>query len=666
MQTRPGYFTLCPSVPVAGVPVRGTRTIVTDSLSLQSGQYLANILSRSTGFRFAVVTNSTAGPVRGAILLTTVNASTNYGTEGYQLSVAPDSVIVSASAQSGVFYGVQTLLQLFPPQILSLQPVTNVAWTAPCVLIQDQPRFSWRGVMLDVTRHFFDKQEVERVLDALALHKINTLHLHLCDDQGWRIQINSEPQLTTTGAWRGSMDYGLNPASSTAFRAGGTPYGGYYTQNDVREMVTYAQQRHITIVPEIEMPAHSTAGLASYTNFSCGYLSNRFDMDSINYGVSLYSLARPGSWTFFTNILTEVMSLFPSQYIHCGGDEVTATGDMDWTTYSYDANQMTALGISTSGGDASLIAYQHWFSTNLSAFLQANGRTMIGWSEYEAGGTVPNAALMDWGTGTSSYAVQVAEAGLPVVMTPDSNLYINYCETYGNPPYSFSAPFGEPYFIVGGTPSYSSVTNVYNFEPVPSSLTGPSTNNIIGAQCNLWTEYVPSPENVEFKLFPRVCALAELTWSPKASKNFTNFQARLVPHEQRLSALGINYNHEAVTQIGTWGPTVSTSGSVVSYTITPYVTANGEIDINFYYTSGADAVKVTSVSLLENGTQISVDNHTGNSGGYEYLANTSDLVPYFVLHLPWFHPGSTYTIQATITGQGGTASNGTVYLVNWN
>ena len=663
MQNRPGFFTLCPSVAVAGVPQRATRTILVDNSSLPTGQYLANMLARSTGYQFAILTNNTAGPVRGAVLLTTVNAMA-LGAEGYELTVAPDSVVIRAPQQAGLFYGVQSLLQLLPPQILSPQPVTGVAWTAPCVYIQDYPRFSWRGVMLDVARHFFDKQEVERVLDGLALHKINTLHLHLCDDQGWRVQILSEPLLTTTGAWRGGMDYGLNPFSSTAFRAGGTPYGGFYTQNDVQEMVAYAQQRHITIVPEIEMPAHSTAGLASYTNYSCGYTSNRFNMDSISYGRSLYSLARPGSWTFFTNILTEIMRLFPSQYIHCGGDEVIATGDSDWTTYSYDANQMTALGISPSGGQSSIIAYQHWFSTNLAAFLQSNGRTMIGWSEYEAGGTVPNAALMDWGTGGGSYAVQVAQAGLPVVMTPDSNLYINYCETYGNPPASFSAPSTEPYFIVGGVPDYSSVTNVYDFEPVPSAITGsPSATNIIGAQCNLWTEYVPSPENVEFKLFPRICALAELTWTPAASKNFASFQSRLVTHVQRLSAARFNYNSETVTQIGTWGPTVGTS---LTYNITPYVNKNGEIDVNFYYTSGSDAIQISSVSLLENGVQISSDTHLGTAGLIEYTPSTSYFVPYFVLHLPWFHAGSTYTIQATIAGLGGNSSSGTVYLPNWN
>jgi hexosaminidase len=198
MQVRPGVFTLCPSQPIPGAPARATQKILVDSASLQTGQYLATILFKSTGCQFVVATNGSAGPVRAALLLTTVNALSGLGAEGYELTVAPDSVVIRAPAQAGLFYGVQSLLQLFPPQILAQRPVSGVAWTAPCVYIQDQPRFTWRGVMLDVSRHFVDKQEVERILDGLALHKINRFHWHLVDDHGWRIQINSWPLLTAT------------------------------------------------------------------------------------------------------------------------------------------------------------------------------------------------------------------------------------------------------------------------------------------------------------------------------------------------------------------------------------------------------------------------------------------------------------------------------------
>jgi hexosaminidase len=652
VQARPGTFTLCPSQAAPNATALAARRIVVDPASFETGQYLAALLARSTGNQFAVVTNGAAGPIRGALQLTTVNAASDLGTEGYELTVAPDSVVVRAPAQAGVFYGVQSFLQLLPPQIMSPQPVSNAAWTAPCVYIKDRPRFSWRGAMLDVSRHFFDKQEIERVLDAMAMHKLNVLHWHLVDDQGWRIQILSYPLLTQTGAWRNSMNYGQNPRASGAYNAAGK-YGGYYTQDDIREVVAYAGQRHILVVPEIELPAHCTAGLASYPQFGCGNPGSSYNMDSINYSISLYSLAGPGCWTFFTNILSEVMGLFPSPYIHCGGDEVVATGDSQWKTYSYDKAQMQALGINPSqSGSPPIIAYQHWFSTNLAAFLKANGRTMIGWSEFEAGGIVTNAVLMDWQTGGNSYAVAAASAGQDVVMSPENTCYVNFCQTT-NLSY-------EPRFIVGGSPSYLSVKTLYNFEPMPASLPAQYTNHILGAQCNLWTEYVPSPLNLEFKLFPRMGALSEITWTAAALKNYSDFTNRLTTLQQRLDQMGINYNREFLPQVGSWTGPMSTSPTTVTYDITPYVTRNGEIDITFYYTTGNNGLNIYSVALLENGAQVDINTYTGFAGlGYTAL-------PYYVLRLPWFHPGSTYTIRASVAGVGGTDSNGKVFFSNWN
>jgi hexosaminidase len=669
MQVRPGVFTLCPSQPIPGAPARATQKILVDGASLQTGQFLATTLFKSTGYQFVVATNGAAGPIRNAILLTTVNALSGLGAEGYELTVAPDSIVIRAPAQAGLFYGVQSLLQLFPPQILAPRPVSGVVWTAPCVYIQDQPRFAWRGVMLDVSRHFVDKQEVERILDGLALHKINTFHWHLTDDHGWRIQINSYPLLTATAstntaAWRTGIDYGLNPAASTAWNSLGK-YGGYYTQDDIREVVAYAQQRHITIVPELEFPAHCTAALVSYPSLGCGNADTTsfYNMDSIHYGFTLFSLAGPGCWTFSTNVLTEVMSLFPGQYIHCGGDEVIATGDTQWTTYSYDANQMTALGVSTGGGQPSRRQYQRWFTTNLVSFLKANGRTMGGWSEIEDAGTITNALLFEW---TTDQGNLTASNGQPVVMCPNG---INYYEQHDTYYYT-----NEPYFQVGGGPSYKSISDVYNYEPVPATLNSPWTTNIIGAQVNLWTECVPGPLNVEYKIFPRICAEAEMTWTPKAQKNLGDFTTRLATGKQRLAQMGLNYNQETNTLIGTWGPSVS-SGTL-SYTITPYVTKRGEIDVSFVYTSGSDGLNVYSVALLENGVQVDSNTFqafTGTYNGTTYLQGGITVggivygIPYYSLHLPEFHPGSTYTIQASVAENGtANSTNGKVFLPNWN
>jgi hexosaminidase len=671
LTNRPGVFTLCPGQPIPGAPARATQKILVDSPSLATGQYLATMLFRSTGYQFVVATNGSAGPVRLALLLTTVNALTNLGAEGYELTVAPDSVVIRAPAQAGLFYGVQSLLQLLPPQILSPRPVSGVAWTAPCVYIQDQPRFPWRGCMLDVARHFFDKQEVERVLDAMALIKLNTFHWHLSDDQGWRVPIPAYPLLTQTGAWRNSMDYGLHPRASTAYNSSGQ-YGGYYSTNDIAEVIAYAQQRHITVVPEIEMPCHSSAALESYPAYGAGPAGTTpnpvgdYDPDDIEWSYDLFSLNGPGCWTFFTNVLTTVMGLFPGPYIHCGGDEVYNSTDTQWTKYTYDSTNMTYLGISGSTSNK-IVNYQHWFSTNLANFVHANGRTMIGWSEIDTVGTVTNAVVMDW-LGTA--AAIGATNGQYSVMTPSDNCYLNYCETGSGT----TIPPTEPFFIVGPTPSFLSIKTVYNFEPIPSGLGAAYTNYILGAQCNLWGEYVPSPENVEFKLFPRLSAMAELTWTPKASKSYSGFTSRLVNLEQCLAQMGINYNHEAVTQIGSWGPTVATqypTFTTVTYDITSYVTQAGEIDISFYYITGNDALYINSAALLVNGVQVDIDNSSLGAASLfpTYISFTeasSYYMPYFVLRLPWYTPGATYTIQASIAGDGGTASTGTVYLVNWN
>jgi hexosaminidase len=658
MTPRPGVFTLCPSQLVPGAPARAVTKILVDSPSLQNGQYLAMMLFRSTGYQFAVVTNGAAGPIHNAILLTTVNPMA-LGTEGYELTVAPDSVVVRAPGQAGVFYGVQSLLQLFPPQILALQPITGVAWTAPCVYIQDQPRFAWRGMMLDVSRHFVDKQEVEHILDGLALHKINRFHWHLTDDHGWRIQINAYPNLTTpaatnNGAWRTGIDYNLNPAASTAYNSLGK-YGGYYTQNDIREVVAYAQQRFITVVPELEFPAHCSAALLAYPSLGCGNSASVYNPDLISYGQTLFSLVNAGS--FFTNVLNEVMGLFPGQYIHCGGDEVYATGDQQWLSYGPDAAQIAALGI-TGTTRAQRELYQKWLTTNLVTFLQANGRTMGGWSEIEAQGVITNAVLFEWETLNGN---TVASAGQYVVECPNG---INYYEQHDK--YTLT---NEPFFEVGSSPSYKSISDVYNFEPIPSGLSSAFNSYILGAQVNLWTEFVPSGLNMEYKIFPRICAEAEVTWTPKAQKNLSDFTTRLVTGEQRLAQMGLNYNRETNTMIGTWGPSVTAAPANVTYDITPYVTKGGEIDVSFVYTTGSDGINVYSVALLENGVQVDINTFHGFAGLANYVQGPNSLggIAYYVVHLPVFHPGSTYTIQASISDQGGALnSSGKVFLPNWN
>jgi hexosaminidase len=661
MQLRPGVFTLCPAQTPTAAPGHPLVKIYTDVLSQPTGDYLAEQLYKSTGQQFAVITTGVNGPIRNGILLTTVNANTNLNSQGYELTVAPDSVVIRGPTTTGVFYGVQTLLQLLPPQILASQPASNVVWTAPCLYIFDEPQYFWRGAMLDTARHFITKDQIKHVLDAMALHKLNIFHWHLTDDQGWRLEITNYPALTTNSAWREQMDYGLNPRSNSNTNSAGQ-YGGFYTQAQAREIVAYAQQLHITVVPEIEMPCHSVAALNAYPQFGCGNPASDYNMDTIStcgtcYEVDLLSPGSPGTMAFLYDILSEVMAIFPGQYIHCGGDEVIQSEDVQWNSYSNDVTQMEAVGI-TPSGNTSIIAYQHWLSTNLDAYIQSKGRTMVGWTEYENGGIIPGAVLMDWEVGSSSKATATAEAGDKVVMSPETNCYINYIETT-NLNY-------EPTFIVGGTPSYSSVYSIYNFNPIPAGLPAQYDTNILGAQCNLWAEYVPSYENVMFKMFPRVCAMAEITWTPTASQNYANFQQRLIMDEQRLAQMGANYDREIIPQIGTWSTnTVPTTYTTWQWNITTNVTGAGEVDVSFCYTNGANGLNIAWTSLLQNGTEIDRDTHNGfaqNTQGGDITTNQT----VYVLHLPAYIPGATYSIDASVEALGGTNSSGIIYLPNWD
>jgi hexosaminidase len=401
MQTFPGVFTLCGGQPVPGAPAYALTKILTDPAGQQTAEYLSGLFIRSTGYKFQIVTNSATNAVKRAILLTTSNANSNLGPEGYELTVAPDSVVIRAPSDAGLFYGVQSLLELLPPEILGPRPAQGIAWTIPCVYIQDSPRFPWRGWMLDSVRHFFNKDEVKRLLDGMALNKLNYFHWHLDDDAGWRIEIQKWPLLTQVGAWRTNIMFGLNPRSTTAWGDDGQ-YGGYYSQSDIREIVAYASQRHITIVPEIEMPGHSTAALAAYPQFSCNCAScftNPHSLSVTSYVGGVFCPARPETMPFLQDVLTEVMGLFPGPYIHIGGDEVNFS---NWQSHSLDQSLMTSLGIS------SMQQYQAHFTQQIANWVKSQGRTMIGWSEILNGGLVTNAALMDWKVGSASRATQMA------------------------------------------------------------------------------------------------------------------------------------------------------------------------------------------------------------------------------------------------------------------
>jgi hexosaminidase len=515
VEPRDGVFVLKPTTPILVETEQRAAAVATAGL-------LAERLRKSTGYPFKVSTSSKEGSTEGAILLSTKGANTHSSAASYELIVTGDSATVRASEPAGMFYGVQSLLQLLPPEVLSSKPVRNIAWTIPAVRIEDQPRFAWRGFLLDVGRHFFTKAEIKQLLDLMALHKLNIFHWHLTDDQGWRMEIKKYPRLTEIGAWRKNIGFGLDPKAATAYGPDGR-YGGYYTQADVRELVAYAQARQITIVPEIEMPGHASAALAAYPRFSCfggAYSTDTGDLPGV------YCAGKDETFEFLQNVLTEVCQLFPGKYIHIGGDEVSPE---NWKKCPKCQAREAQESLKNEH------ELESYFIRRIEKFLNARGRTLVGWSEIREGGLAQNATIMDWIGG----AVESAREGHDVVMTPTTYCYLDYYQSTNNQTV-------EPKAIGG----YLPLSQVYAFEPVPENLEPQFCSHIIGAQANLWTEYIASLQYATYMTLPRLSAFAEVVWSQPGSRNYDDFIRRLQVQARRFEQLGVNYRHASLRPEG--------------------------------------------------------------------------------------------------------------------
>jgi hexosaminidase len=491
--------------------------IYVDFGSRETAEFLTARLRLSTGYPLTAHLKFFSGKaVKNGILLTTRDADPHLGAEGYNLTVTPESVVIRAPTQTGLFYGVQTLLQLFPPEIFSTNRVGHITWQIPAVQIEDWPRFQWRGFMLDTSRHFFTPAEIEILLDAMAMQKLNRFQWHLTDDQGWRIEIKKYPKLTQTGAWRSGVGFGLDPNATTAYGPDGR-YGGYYTPADIRAVVKYAAARHITIVPEIEMPGHATAALAAYPQFGCS--GGPFTIP-LTGGVfnGIYNPADEATFRFLDDVLTEVFRLFPGKYVHLGGDEVPKA---TWKNSPACQALMKREGLTNED------ELQGWMMQRMEKFALAHGRIPIGWSEIMAGGVAKNTVVMDWIGG----ATEAASKGHDVVMTPTGFCYFDYYQST-----NFTT---EPHAMGGFLP----LKQVYTFEPVPETLPPKDTDHVLGAQGNLWTEYIPNLQHAEYMIFPRLTALAEVDWSSPSARDFGDFSRRLMVECQRFDELGINYRH---------------------------------------------------------------------------------------------------------------------------
>ncbi len=506
LERRPGFFQL------------SSRTVVSAARAARAeAETLASALRVPTGFTLPV--KGSPPPRDSVVLELDPTLQTQLGAEGYRLSVSPGRVLIQASAPAGLFYGGSTLRQLLPPEAVAIaRPATPPAngWRIPAVEIEDAPRFPWRGLLLDPARHFFPPEFVKRFLDLMALHKLNSLQLHLTDDQGWRLEIKRYPRLTAIGSVRRE-----SPRPGNRDAGDATPYGPFfYTQRQIRDLVAYAQARHITLVPEIEIPGHFLGALAAYPELSC--TGGPFQVRT-RWGVEPDILC-PGNdraIAFLQDVLAEVCDLFPGRFIHIGGDE--APRDR-WKTCPKCQARMKTEGLKT---EAEL---QTWLNHRLEEFLASRGRRLIGWDEILEGGLTPGATVMSW-RGTEG-GLAAASAGHDVVMSPTSHCYFDYAQAKGP---------GEPESIGGFIP----LPTVYSFEPVPASLPAAQRRHILGAQGNLWSEYLWTPKDVEYFAFPRAAALAEVVWSPAAARNYDDFVARLGGHLRRLDQLGVNYRRLA-------------------------------------------------------------------------------------------------------------------------
>ena len=494
-----GFFTLN----------RNTKIVLkTDSVKVRKVcDFFLDLINPSTGLNIGYASSSTFP------IVVELDPQINHP-EGYHLKVTPKDISIKAQTPQGIFYAFQTLRQLLPPVVESRTVVANRTWQIPAVVINDAPRFPYRGLMLDVARHFFPVGVIKRYIDLMALHKFNYLHLHLTDDQGWRIEITGYPRLQSISAWR--RETLLGHLNDEPCLYDGTRHGGYYTQVELRELVQYAADRHITIVPEINIPGHSTALLAAYPEL--GSSGSSFEV-ARDWGVFRNLLCpREDTFMFLERVLNEVMNIFPGKYIHIGGDECPKE---QWQKSEFCKNLKIQNGLQT---DDQL---QTWFMRRIAQYIQSHGRQVIGWDELLEGGHVAGATIMSW-RGEEG-GITAARKGNTVIMTPHRYCYFDY--------YQWRNRNEEPLAQSG----YLPLSMVYMYDPVPKELNNDQKQYILGAQGNLWTEYIADVRQIEYMAYPRACALSEVTWTPSDQRSYNQFLNRLREYSKRLEMLNVNF-----------------------------------------------------------------------------------------------------------------------------
>jgi hexosaminidase len=578
-------------------------------------QYLSRLLSKPIGHTIPVHVAENAGQYRGAIVLS-LKAPATLATEGYELSISRDAIRISAPKVAGLFYGVQTLRQMLPPEIESREPMRRPL-KVQGVRIQDSPRFAWRGLMLDCSRTFLSMDYLRHTVDLMALYKLNVLHLHLTDDQGWRLQIRQYPKLTTVGAYY-------------ARRFGGG--GGFYTQEQMRNLIAYASKRNVTVVPEIEMPGHSAEVLAAYPELACPVPGKKPTFQVVpfwepslrHHHTQPLCVCKDNVFEMYRNILSEIIGLFPSEFIHVGGDEVPKEA---WNESPLCQAFMKAKGLK----DADEL--QSYFMKRIEKVVAAKGRRMIGWDEILEGGLAPGATVMSW-RGTKG-GLAAARAGHDVVMAPNPYTYFDY--TYDTTP----------------------TQKVYSYDPA-EGFTPAMAKHILGVEACMWTHIAVTEKANDYQIYPRLLALAEVGWSPEQSREWSGFDHRLTRQFPRLQSLGVTYRDpQAVgTKLGTWSESDLTGDTprVFNWDATSSVSHEGEIEVQVRWESGQHSFYVPSIELLEDGKQTSrvlfpAPLNKRNDVEVGWLSRGSR------------HPGSRYTLRATLQGTAEGAASGSVWIM---
>jgi hexosaminidase len=568
-------------------------------------EYAAPLFAAATGKKFAVRAGDKS---KYAVILLLENKGSKPDDERYQLMVTPFNAIIRAPNPTGIFHGVQTLRQMLDAGGKS-RPAS-----IPAAVIEDAPRYPWRGISFDCARHFVSKEMVKRYIELLAYHKMNVFHWHLTDDQGWRIEIKKYPRLTEIGAWRDEF---------------GERHGGFYTQDDIREVVAYAKSRYVTVVPEIEMPGHATSALAAYPEFSC--TGEPLTVEPV-WGVfpNLFCAGKEETFTFLEDVLREVAALFPSPYLHIGGDEAAKD---KWKICPRCQKRIKDEGL------ADEAALQGYFSRRMDTFIHSIGRTMIGWDEILEGKPSPTAIVESW-RGMEG-AVEGASAGHQIISAPSGFVYFDYPELDEHAHISWMR--------------VTDLAKTYSFEATPKELTPAQASFILGGECAIWTEHIREYE-LDYKLFPRLCAFCETVWTPGERRDWSDFSRRMETHCKRLAALGVDYFTPS-SPVGSWMKgEVTEAGKTLEFNVSRFIRKPGVYRFIVRHDEGANGVAIERAALIIGGSEASVDTHPARSSTKRSEFQT------YRLRVGEIRKGAPCLLRVTLRASGGADTKGSVLV----